>query len=84
MALAAFVSAFSIAVGMKKKEQALFKLLIYPLMFRCLITKLVEVGLFPSFKHGDILAYFAATSHLSYCQIVEKHSQQPQMYNMIN
>jgi hypothetical protein len=36
MCIAAFVSSLPALIGMNAKEQQLFKLLIYPLMYRCL------------------------------------------------
>ena len=83
MAFAAFLSAIPIVVGLNKKELSLFKLLIYPLMYRCLVTKLIELGLIPTFKHGDILGYVVTTFFYGFCQICESHSHQPQMYNMV-
>jgi len=75
MFMAAFISAIPAIIGMTAKEQSLFKLLIYPLMYRCLFTKIFEIGLLPTLKrHGDILGYFIVTFFFGYCQLCESYS----------
>ena len=73
--MAAFLSAIPAIVGMTSKEQSLFKLLVFPLMYRCLFTKIFEKNLLPTpQKHGDILGYVLATFFYGYCQLCENHS----------
>ena len=74
MLIAALVSSLPVIFGMNPREQNLFKLLIYPLMFRCLFTKIFEMGLLPSFKHGEIAGYFLTTFFYGHCQLVETYS----------
>ena len=77
MALAAFLSALPVIVGMSDKEKSLFKLVVYPLMFRCIMGKFFEIGLVPEVKYGSVIGYFVATFFFGYCTVVEKWSHQP-------
>jgi hypothetical protein len=60
MMIAAIASVVPILTGLQPNEQNLIKLIFYPLAFRCLFDKIVELGWITPFKHGDILAYVLA------------------------
>ena len=72
--LAAMISAIPL-MGLRKNEQSLLKLLIYPVAWRCFCTTLLENQIIPTInRHGDILAYVALSSVIGYCMVFEAWS----------
>lgn len=85
MLLAAFLSALPVVIGMNDKEQNLLKLLLYPLLWRCVFTKLFEMKWLPTFKHGDILAYVISTFYFGHVSVFEVYSNnRPMFYAVAN
>ena len=82
--IAAFTSVLPLAVGLQPGEQNLLKLLFFPLAFRCLCDKLMETGLVPKFKHGDILFYMLCGVFCSYTYMIEHSSCPGGMYRMVD
>ena len=74
MFIAAALSALPAILGMNSKEQQLLKLFVFPLMFRCLFTKLFEAKLLPTFKHGDVVGYMLTTFFYGYVVTCEQYS----------
>jgi hypothetical protein len=62
MFICAFLSAIPVAIGMTQREQQLFKLLIFPLFFRCVFNKMFEAELLPyNEQYGTIIGYVLST-----------------------
>ena len=81
--LAAIVCVLPLALGLHKNEKNLVKLIFFPLAFRCLTDLMLDVGLIPKFKHGDILGYMLTSFFVSYAYAVEKHSCPPSVTKMV-
>ena len=81
--LAALVCVLPIALGLQKNEKNLVKLIFFPLAFRCLSNLLMEVGLVPTFKHGDILGYMFSCYAVVYSYVLERHSSSPAVSKMV-
>ena len=81
--LAAIVCVLPLALGLHKNEKNLVKLIFFPLSFRCLSNLLMEVGLIPTFKHGDILGYMLSCFFVVYAYVCERHSSSPAVTKMI-
>ena len=65
--MAAVMSVIPIVAGMEQKEQNLFKLLFFPLAFRCGFDALLKAGYMPRLsRHGDILAYMIVCFFISH------------------
>jgi hypothetical protein len=60
------VSGLVLAFGLNEKEKTLFKLFIYPLAFRCLGDKLLELGYLPTLPHGETITYMISCAVISY------------------
>ena len=75
MLLAACFSALPAIVGFTPKELSLFKLFLFPLVCRCLVTKASEIGMIPYLtRHNDIIGYMIATSIVGFCYTIESYS----------
>ena len=75
MFVAAFLSAIPVIVGFSSREQSLFKLLIFPLVWRCIVSKAMDLGLLPTLnRHGDILGYVIVTTIVGFCFSTEGYS----------
>ena len=84
MFVAAFISAIPAIIGFSSREQQLFKLLIFPLVWRCIVSKAMDIGLLPTLKrHGDILGYVIVTTIVGFCFSTEGYSNQRQLQGMI-
>ena len=81
--LAAIVCVLPLALGLHKSEKNLVKLMFFPLAFRCLCNLLMEVGLIPTFKHGDILGYMLSCYAVVYSYVLERNSCSPSVTKMI-
>ena len=82
--IAAFISTLPLVVGLQPGELNLLKLLFFPLAFRCLSDKLMEIGLVPQFKHGDIFFYMLCGVFCSYSYMVEHSSCPSGIYKMVD
>ena len=82
--VAAFISSAPIIVGLENSEMNLLKLLFYPLMWRCLCDKLIEVGLIPRLPGGDILGYMIACTPIPYAYMLERHSNIPSVQKIVD
>ena len=47
------------------------------------MDKLLEKGIIPKFKHGDIVAFTFVDLPCVYCYLLEKHSMGPNLDSMI-
>ena len=72
--LAAFISGLFLSFQVQKGEKNLLKLLFYPLAFRCLCDKLLDIGFVSKFKHGDILVYMVFGFFCAFSTLVEWNS----------
>ena len=72
--LAAFMSGIFLSANLANGEKNLLKLLFYPLAFRCLSDKLLEIGLVPKFKHGDIIMYMIVGFFAAFSTLIEWNS----------
>ena len=82
--LAGALSALPLAFGFNAQEQNLLKLFIYPLAYRCVCDKLFELGWLPQVKYGSVISYMMVSSVITYGFTVERHSQPPSMYRMVD
>ena len=76
------MSTFPLIFGLERGELSLVKLFIFQLAFRCVTNKLIERGLIPKFKHGDILAFAIVDYAAIYCSLMEKQSLGPEILRM--
>jgi hypothetical protein len=68
---------------LRAREQSLFKLLIFPLVWR-LYCQLMDLGLLPTLKrHGDILGYIIVTTIVGFCFSTEGYSNRRRLQGMI-
>ena len=81
--LAAFLSSIPYFVGLNKREQSLFKLLLYPLCFRALFSDLIQKGI-AKHRHFDIFVYFVVCGFYGFVYGTEVYSHNPAMYRMVN
>ena len=72
--LAAIICTLPIAIGLRKSEMSLIKLIFFPLAWRCLCDTLIEIGLLPHFKHGEILGYMISSCLIPYSYMLERYS----------
>ena len=82
--LAAFISTMPLVIGLQSGEQNLLKLLFFPLAFRCLCNKIMEIGLVSQFKHGDIVFYMLCGVFCSYTYMIEHDSCPNGIYRMVD
>lgn len=80
---AAFLSVLPIVLGLQRSEMDLLKLIFFPLAWRCLVDKLIEMGFMPKFKHGDILAYMITNCLTPYTYLLERHSCAPMLHKAV-
>ena len=71
---AAFISGLFLSANLANGEKNLLKLLFYPLAFRCLSDKLLDIGLVPKFKHGDIAVYMIFGFFCAFSTLIEWNS----------
>ena len=71
-------------VGLQKNESNIVKLIFFPLAFRCLCNTLIEVGLIPAFKHGDILGYMIGSFVVPFAYQLERISTPAAVYKMVH
>ena len=81
--LAALVCVLPIGLGLHNNEKNLVKLIFFPLAFRCLTNMLIEMGLLPTGKHGDILGYMLSCYAVVYSYVQERHSCPPSVAKMV-
>ena len=81
--LAAFLCTLPMVLGLDSTETTLVKLVFYPLAWRCFYSKLIEVGLLPTFKHGDVLGYMLACFLVPYTYTMEPRSCSPPIHKMV-
>ena len=72
--IAAFGSGTVLAAGLQPGEMNLLKLFFIPLAWRCFCDKMMDIGLIPRFKHGDILVYMIIGFFCSFSTLVEWNS----------
>ena len=72
--IAAMVSVIPLYFGLQDKEKNLMKLFFFPLAFRCLSNKTIEIGLIPRPNHGDILAYGIFVWFMGFGTLIEWNS----------
>ena len=72
--IAACACALPIVFGLQKSELNLAKLVFFPLAWRCISNKLLEVGFVPKFKGGDVLAYMLVGFVVTYAYMLESSS----------
>ena len=72
--MAAFISGLFLSANLANGEKNLLKLLFYPLAFRCLSDKLLDIGLVPQFKHGDIVVYMIFGFFFAFSTLIEWNS----------
>ena len=72
--IAAMISVIPLFIGLQDKEKNLMKLFFFPLAFRCLSNKTIEIGLVPRPKHGDILAYGIFAYLIGFSTLMEWNS----------
>ena len=82
-AVSGIAFAMPLAFGLNKIELQIFKLLLYPLAFRCLVNYLQVKSGIPSFSGGDILSYMVVTFCVTYCYMLEGRSGKS-LQNMID
>lgn len=82
--IAAFISVLPLIVGLQQSELNLVKLLFFPLVFRCLCDKMMEIGMVTPFKHSDILAYMFTGFFVSYTYMVEHASCPKSTFKLID
>ena len=75
--IAAMVSVIPMYIGLQEKEKNLMKLFFFPLAFRCLSNKTIEIGLVPRPNHGDILAYGIFAYLIGFGTLMEWNSCNP-------
>ena len=79
-----FLSAVSIYFIMNKKEQSLIKLLLFPLAFRCLFEKILQMGLLPNWGGpGAVLSYVIFNFVFALNFVLELYSLEPAMNRMV-
>jgi hypothetical protein len=47
MFISAMISSIPAIIGFNSKEMSLFKLIIFPILWRCVVTKGLEIGVVP-------------------------------------
>ena len=72
--IAALVSGLFLSSQLQNGEKNLMKLLFYPLAFRCLCDKILDVGLVSQVKHGDILVYMIFGFFCAFSTLIEWNS----------
>ena len=82
--MAAFFSSIALVIGLQPGEISLLKLLFYPLAFRCLCHKVLEIGLVKERKHGDILVYMIVAFFCGYTYSIEMGSCPKNFYKIID
>ena len=81
--IAAMISALPALIGFSSQEIRLIKLMMFPLVFRCIGTKLFEKG-FPQMKrHGGIVAYVLLTNIIAFSYVLEPLSNAAGMQKSI-
>ena len=81
--LAAFLCVLPIALGLEQGEMNLVKLIFYPLAWRCLCDKMLEVGLIPKFWGGEVFGYMIACCLIPYTYTLEKSSCIPAIHRLV-
>ena len=81
--MAALLCALPIVLGLEPGETSLVKLLFFPLAWRVVCDKLVEVGLLPKFWGGEVLGYMLACFLIPYTYMLEPRSSSPAMYKLV-
>ena len=71
---AALVSGLFLSSQLQNGEKNLMKLLFYPLAFRCLCDKILDVGLVSQIRHGDILVYMIFGFFCAFSTLIEWNS----------
>jgi len=82
--IAGMMSAIPLLVGMKAKEMNLLKLFMFPLVSRCIVDKLLELGYLPTVPYGSVISYMLACFIITYGYLVERHTLAPSMYKMVD
>ena len=70
-------------IGLKSDEMKIVKLLFYPLAYRCICDKALEIGLVSPFKHGDIMFYMVSTTLWGYSYMLENRAGSS-VYNIVD
>ena len=81
--LAALLCSLPITFGLNAAELNLAKLLFFPLAWRCLSDKVLQKGLVPNVRHGDIIVYMLVCFFCSYTFMMEKSSCPPALHKMV-
>lgn len=81
--IASLFSSLPLLYGLQDNELNLLKLIFYPLAFRCVFDKAVELGWVTPFKHGDIIAYVCFNVWVAFTYTQERQSCPPSLYKMI-
>ena len=61
----------------------LVKLIFYPLAWRCLCDKAVDVGLLPKFWGGEVLGYMICCWCIPYTYTLEKRACVPAVHKLV-
>ena len=78
------MSGIPLIVGMNPKEMNLIKLFMFPLVSRCVVDKMLELGYLPTLPYGSVLSYMIVCFIVTYGYLVERHSLAPSMYKMVD
>ena len=70
-------------LGLENSEMNLVKLIFYPLAWRCICDKSMEVGLIPKFWGGEVLAYMICCWSIPQTYLLEKKSCIPAVHKLV-
>ena len=82
--MAAFLSTIPLTFGLQANELNLAKLMFFPLAFRCVCDKLLEIGVLPKLQAGDIISYMLVCFAVTFAYILEGHSVNHSVHKMID
>ena len=83
--IAGMASAIPIVLIMNPQEQNLLKLFFFPLAFRCLVDKLLQLKLLPNLgtNFGSVISYMLVTTIIGFTYTFESFSLAPSMYRLV-